>query len=36
MSREKVADEITAEIIEHIRELVCYWDSPIDLRMLLI
>jgi hypothetical protein len=27
MSREKVSDEITAELIEHIRELISYWES---------
>lgn len=27
MSREKVADEIAAELIEHIRELISFWES---------
>ncbi|OMC74240.1 hypothetical protein BK125_20790 [Paenibacillus odorifer] len=27
MSREKVQDEITAEVIEYIRELISYWES---------
>ncbi|KJB84717.1 hypothetical protein AZ66_29255 [Paenibacillus sp. E194] len=27
MSREKVKDEIIAEVVEHIRELICFWES---------